>query len=409
LVDYAKVREYKEHFLHTYFRFIGPKILQSKEYKDFTKKASYWLKEYAVYKILKERHHLLSWEAWPEADSKASSQLIDKVAQEAQEEFNWFCFLQFLCDRQFKAAKVYAEQQKVFLMGDIPILLGRDSADVWLHRELFDLNFSAGAPPDFLSELGQNRGFPIYNWEAIANRNYDWWIQRLRWASRHYHIYRIDHIVGFFRIWSIPIGMTGKDGYFIPKDKQRWIDHGQKIMLIMINACDMLPIGEDLGIVPPEVKKSLAALGICGTRVMRWERNWDADSDFIFPHDYAIESMTTVSTHDTETLQQWWRNNMVEAKLFAKFKGWTYQPHLSCDHLKEILWDSHHSASLFHINPLQEYLGLIPGLSWNNPDDERINLPGLMIDRNWCYRLRPSIEDLIQQSGLKHLIQGLIK
>lgn len=409
LIDYSKVRENKERFLHHYFQIMGPQILQTDTFQEFIQQSNFWLKGYAVYKILQKKYHGLSWEAWPETESSIHPKLIDSIALQSPEEFNWFCFLQFICDQQLKSVKAYAKQQNVFLMGDIPILIGRDSVDVWLHRDLFDLDVSAGAPPDFFSELGQNWGFPIYNWDMMANRQYEWWIQRLRWASRYYHIYRIDHIVGFFRIWTIPLGMTGKDGYFNPQDNLSWIDHGQKLMLMMINACDMLPIGEDLGVVPSEVRKCLSALGICGTRVMRWERDWDFGGHFIFPQDYAIESMTTVSTHDTETLQQWWNDNHLEAQLFAQFKGWSYQPQLSREYLREMLWDSHHSSSLFHVNLLQEYLGLIPGLSWENPSDERINIPGLMIDRNWCYRLRPSLEELIQKSDFKHLMQELIK
>lgn len=408
-VDYARIREYKERFLRHYFRFMGSQIIKSEAFERFTQAAQYWLKGYAVFKILKRRHHWMSWETWPEVESNSTAELLDSIIYNEQEEFNWFCFLQFLCDQQLKTAKNYAFSKNVFLMGDIPILTSRDSADAWLHKEIFDFNFSAGAPPDMFSELGQNWGFPIYQWQELANQNYQWWIQRLQWASRYYHIYRIDHIVGFFRIWSIPLGLTGKDGHFTPKEENTWIDQGQKILMMMLKACDMLPIGEDLGVVPPEARVCLSALGICGTRVMRWERKWKEKGEFIYPHDYPVDSMTTVSTHDSETLKQWWRDYPIEAKLFAEFKGWSYQPSLSREHHREMLWDSHHSGSLFHINLLQEYLGLIPGLSWENPEDERINIPGLVNDRNWCYRIRPSLEMLAQQTSLKYLMQELIK
>lgn len=408
-VDYARIREYKERFLRHYFRFMGPQILKSEAYENFIQAAQFWLKGYAVFKILKRRHHWMSWETWPESESSQALQPLDSVAYHEQEEFNWFCFLQFLCDQQLTAAKEYAFRKNVFLKGDIPILIGRDSADAWLHKELFDFNFSAGAPPDMYSEIGQNWGFPIYDWQAHAKQKYQWWIERLRWANRYYHIYRIDHIVGFFRIWAIPLGLTGKDGHFNPKGEDTWIDQGQKILMMMINACDMLPIGEDLGVVPPEVRICLSALGICGTRVMRWERKWTQNKEFIFPHDYPPDSMTTVSTHDSETLRQWWKDFPIESKEFAEFKGWFYQPSLSREHYREILWDSHHSGSLFHINLLQEYLGLIPGLSWDKPEEDRINIPGIVNDTNWCYRIRPSLEELAQQTSLKHLMQELIK
>jgi 4-alpha-glucanotransferase len=408
-IDYGRVREYKERFLRHYFHFVGSQLLKSTAFEHFIQEAGFWLKGYAVFKILRKSHQGMSWETWPADESTITPHLIDSVANHQQEEFNWFCFLQFLCDQQMKAAKTHADYQNIFLMGDIPILIGRDSADVWLHRNLFNLEYSAGAPPDMFSESGQNWGFPIYQWETIAHQNYQWWIERLRWANRYYHIYRIDHIVGFFRIWAIPLGLIGKDGYFIPSDETTWIDHGQRIMLMMLKACDMLPIGEDLGVVPPQVRTCLSALGICGTKVMRWERKWKEGGKFILLQDYPVDSMTTVSTHDTETLRQWWRDYSIEAQLFAQFKGWSYHSTLSHEHCREILWDSHHSASLFHINLLQEYLTLIPGLSWPNLDDERINIPGLISDRNWRYRLRPSLEELAQQSSLKYLMQELIK
>lgn len=294
-------------------------------------------------------------------------------------------------------------------MGDMPILIDRDSADVWLHPSLFDLSYSAGAPPDMFTSDGQNWGFPIYNWEALAETHYQWWVDRLQWSSHYFHIYRIDHIVGFFRIWSIPVGLKGNEGFFIPKDENTWVDHGQRLMLMMLNACSMLPIGEDLGVIPPNVRACMKALGICGTRVMRWERNWEGDQSFIPPEQYQVESLTAVSTHDSETLQQWWQNHPEEAQLYCQLKGWNYHPILSRDYHLGILWESHHTNSLFHINPLQEYLALVPGISWPNVEDERINTPGSFSDKNWSYRMRLSLEDLFQQSTLIHTIQELIR
>ncbi len=407
-IEYAHVRENKERFLHHYYQTAGSKLLKSEAYQHFYHSTP-WLKGYAVFKILKKRHYWSNWESWPENERILTAHVIDHIEASEQEEFNWHCLLQFLCYSQIRAVKMYASQKRVWLMGDIPILIDRDSADVWLHRDLFDLHYSAGAPPDMFSENGQNWGFPIYDWTALAHQENRWWIDRLQWASRYYHIYRIDHIVGFFRIWAIPVGFQGKDGHFIPKNEDLWIDHGQRIMLMMLKACEMLPIGEDLGVVPPEVRACLSALGICGTRVMRWERKWKENGQFISPQNYPIDSMTTVSTHDSQTLQQWWKSNPEEALIFARFKGWSYQPLLSRDHHREILWDSHHSGSLFHINLLSEYLTLIPGLTWPNPEDERINIPGILSPHNWSYRLRPSLEELAQQETLRHLMQELIK
>lgn len=406
-VDYARVRENKERFLRSYFQLFGPKVLKSQAYQQFVEQAA-WLKGFAAFKILKERYQWSAWQTWPEPERSPTPEFLDKLSVQEQEEFDWHYFLQFLCDQQLNTVKKYAQEKGILLMGDIPILIDRESADVWQHQELFNLDYSAGSPPDIYSENGQNWGFPIYRWEVMEKQNYQWWTSRLQWANRYYHIYRLDHIVGFFRIWATPLTHPGKEGHFIPQDESTWIDHGQRILLMMLNASEMLPIGEDLGVVPPEVRTCLSALGICGTRVMRWQRRWNEDGQFISPQDYPIDSMTTVSTHDSETLQHWWKAYPIEAQLFANFKGWSYQPLLSHDHHREILWDSHHTSSLFHINLIQEYLALIPGLSWPTPEEERINIPGLISDRNWTYRLRLPLEELIQQKSLTHLMKELI-
>lgn len=407
-VQIQAIREHKETFIRHYSNLVGQKLRQSMDFARFIDETAFWLKGYAAYKILKERYHQKSFETWDEKYQNPDEETIDILLQENSQTFDLICLTQFLCDKQLKEAKNYATSKKVHLMGDIPILVCRDSADVWQHRELFDLNYSAGAPPDPLGKEGQNWGFPIYRWNALVDQNFKWWIERLKTASRYYSIYRIDHIVGLFRIWSIPAGKPCLEGFFIPEEEALWIDRGQKILSTFLTHCEMLPIGEDLGTVPPEVRKCMSTLGICGTKVMRWERKWEEDGSFILPQDYPIDSMTTVSTHDTETLIQWWTHQTEEAIRYAEEKGWTYHPILSRDHLREILWDSHHTSSLFHINPIQEYFALVPGFSWNDMEEERINVPGTVTDKNWCYRLRPSLEELNQQHTLRSLIKELI-
>lgn len=406
-IDYLAVKEYKERFLTHYLKYAKQKLLSSTNFVHFMRDANFWIKGYAAFKILKLKNQFTSWQDWSEAEKNPDAAFIDTIISSEKETFDAICLVQYLCDQQLRAANMHGIHKQVFIMGDIPILIARDSADVWLHRTLFDLHYSAGAPPDPLGEFGQNWGFPIYCWDELANQNYRWWIQRLRWAERYYCLYRIDHVVGLFRLWSIPEGKNISEGKFIPENESIWIEHGKRILLSFLKECKMLPIGEDLGTVPPEVRGCLNELGICGTRVMRWERKWSGDKAFILPLDYAIDTMSTLSTHDTETIQQWWSNRQEEAEAFAKMKGWTYHPILSREHHHAIIWDSHHTSSLFHINPLQEYFALLPGFSWPKPEDERINTPGTVNERNWSYRLRPSLEELSQQETLKHIMRAL--
>ena len=176
----------------------------------------------------------------------------------------------------------------------------------------------------------------------------------------------------------------------------------------MLETCFLLPIGEDLGTVPTEVRKTMADLGICGTKVMRWERYWEEDSSFIPLDKYPQESMTTVSTHDSETLLGWWQEQEKEAKAFCKEKGWTYSKELSHEKYTEILRASHHTSSLFHINLIGEYLAAFPDLSWASSKEERINIPGTTGKQNWSYRIRPTLEEVSEHEGLAYMVQSCL-
>lgn len=164
----------------------------------------------------------------------------------------------------------------------------------------------------------------------------------------------------------------------------------------------MLPIGEDLGHVPNSIKLHLNSLGICGTKVIRWER----EGQFYIPYrNYTPLSMSTVSTHDTETLIDWWQNQPHESKAFAAFKGWTWEHELSQEHHFEILRDSHQTPSLFHINLLPEYLAQAPEFTWGH---DRINQPGVRSKKNWSYRLRPTTDEMINNSQLQQVLKACV-
>jgi 4-alpha-glucanotransferase len=200
------------------------------------------------------------------------------------------------------------------------------------------------------------------------------------------------------------------EGTFEPEDPKLWIAHGEKILRMMLDSVSMLPIGEDLGVIPPEVRICLLKLGICGTKVMRWERDWHAPGQPYIPFDqYPKASMTTLSTHDSEQLELWWATHPEEAKVFAEMKGWDYTRDLSNERYRQILWDSHHTSSLLHINLLQEYLALFPELRSGNFEDERINVPGVISNRNWSCRYSSSVEHLVEHGGLKQLMRDLTR
>jgi len=405
-VEYEKIYPLRNHFLKEYFKKYSESILSSENYRQFYNDNT-WLDEYSLFKALKEDSNWQNICSWPNEIRFPTKEKLAELKSKFEVRIDFHNFVQYFCFQQMKQVKEMAKQHHVFLKGDIPILLDKESASVWLNKDFFLMNYTAGAPPDSYSDEGQNWQFPLYNWEKMELDNYRWWKQRLSLASRLYDIYRIDHIVGFYRIWGIPIGKNVREGGFIPENSDLWIEHGEKIMSMMIDATPMLPIGEDLGSVPNEVRASLTSLGICGTKVVRWERYWNEyGAPYIASRDYAPLGVTTVSTHDSETLRQWWETSFEEASAYAKSRGWDYMTPLTRKMRQQILKDSNTTTSLFHIHLLHEYLAGFSDLVWNDPQLERINIPGVISPNNWTYRFKDPIETIIKHNELAEFIKS---
>lgn len=178
--------------------------------------ANPWAKPYAVYAVLKERNGEASWKSWAE-DSCPSPARVSALFRKLHVDALFQCWMQFEAEAQFKVTCDKLTESGVYLKGDIPILLNEDSADVWYNRKYFSLSDRAGAPPDMFSYSGQNWGFPTYRWDVLEQDGFKWWRDRLAEAAKFYHAYRIDHVLGFFRIWAIPeCERTGILGHFSP-------------------------------------------------------------------------------------------------------------------------------------------------------------------------------------------------
>ncbi len=404
-VLYASVKEMKLAFLRTYYEKEGMKLLKTSAFEEFASNNK-WLIPYSLFKVLKDRCNQKSWMHWEKSLKNPNIPLLlDKFAKEIP----FYLCLQYLCFLQLSDVKKELSKKGILLKGDIPILISPDSADCWSQPELFSFSEAAGAPPDAYNAEGQYWGFPLLNWEKIKATDFAWWKERLKTASQYYDIYRIDHAVGFFRLWAIPLNEQPKKGRFVPEDKKMWTVEGKKILQHLLKASTMLPIAEDLGDVPPEARECLTELGICGTKVLRWERDYKKGGTYLPYEHYPALSLTTLSTHDSETLQLWWMENTEDVNAFCAFKGWEYTPTLSFEHRLALLKDSHSTPSLFHINLLQEYLALFPDLVSLNPMDERINIPGRVLSSNWSYRFRPFLEDIILHKGLTASMQRVLE
>jgi 4-alpha-glucanotransferase len=405
-IDYPAIRQQKHEFLKLYCSQMAEQLTSTPEYARFVS-SNWWLEGYALYKVLKRAANGAHWEHWPAPLSSPDPEQLKQLVSQHRALVDQEILIQYLCAQQLAAARAYAESHGVLLMGDIPILIDRDSADVWLYRANFDILNSAGAPPDPLGPEGQDWGFPPYHWPTLAQDNYGWWRKRLELAGNYFQLVRIDHIHGFFRIWTIPRGRPSSEGHFDPPNQAEWADHGSRLLKMMVEFSSILPIGEDLGTVPVATRTCMHELGICGTRVMRWQRQWQGDRSFIPLNQYDPLSLTTVSTHDSEPLKLWWRTDPEASSTLAHELNWSYSPDISTDQQKVLLAMSHRTSSLFHVNLLQEYLQCFEGMSWNDPTIDRINVPGTVGPNNWSSRLRPSIEELISHQDLQNWLKTL--
>lgn len=404
-ISFSTVLTRKMRVLFLYYKKYGKIFLNKPHFLSFLETTS-WIKPYALFKVLQHNMGHVAFSFWPDEIKYTSNETIQKLMETHKEEMHFYLILQYLCFTQMKEVKEIAHKYNVFIKGDIPILISPDSADVWFEPELFNLDVSIGAPPDAYCKEGQNWGFPGPRWVDMKKTNFTWWKNRLQYASYFYDIYRIDHAVGLFRLWAIPRGHASKDGYFTPSEEHLWGLHGKELLEILCMT-PMLPIAEDLGSVPSIVRPILEKMGIPGTKVMRWERDWEGDSHFIDPLKYPKISLTCLSTHDSPTLEQWWRDYPEEAKAYAKQKKWNYSSKISYEQRQSFLKESVKSSSIFHINLFSEYLALLPEFVNANPDHERINIPGTLQPSNWTYKFRKSVEDMTSSFALKEELKKI--
>lgn len=350
-----------------------------KKFEDFKNENSYWLKDYALFKVLKELHQNKSWEDWDENYKNRDENALAEIEEQYSDRLNFRYWLQWQLYEQFKTAKKYATDKNILMMGDLPFLVSRDSADVWAHRRYFNMDLSSGAPPDMYFYLGQRWGTPTYNREEMEKDNYLYVKEKLKYAENFYDLYRIDHFVGFFRLWSIPNDCPpdkgGLCGKFDPANESVWEETGKKLLDVMIENSSMMPCAEDLGTVPWCSPKVLWEYGIPGMNVQRWVKDFNNDAKFINPENYRINSVSTISTHDSSTIIDWWHNEAgtIDEKLFQRLCSEKQIPSEKYAEIVRDLFDYEKSKhgrlfwkdSIDSIEKLENILGLKRDSCWD--------------------------------------------
>jgi 4-alpha-glucanotransferase len=358
-----------------------------------------WLRDYALFRVIKDKMAGQNWEAWPEPYRDRDMKALDALEQKEKKALRFQKWLQWQLHCQFAKTHKTLTKMGIFLMGDIPFLVSRDSADVWARRKNFKLEFSSGAPPDLYFADGQEWGMPPYDWDHLESTQYEYFIQKLRYASCFYDMFRIDHFIGLFRLWVFPrvkIEGAPKHGSYDPPDQNVWEAQGRKILKAFLSASSMLPCAEDLGVVPECATQVLAQEAIPGMEIQRWTRDWDTTGDFKAPEQYRKNAVATLTTHDMNAFTAWWETETLPAERdrFWSYLGLAGEPtsHASAAFLAEALSKVSRSHAIFCIESIQDWLSL--GHIFGKADPQvRINIPGVVSPKNWTLRAPVALEE----------------
>jgi 4-alpha-glucanotransferase len=369
---------------------------------EFAERNRQWLDDYALFRALKQRFKFAAWEKWPAGLRQREPRAIAAARRTMSRSISRFVYWQYLAHRQWAQARVYARGLGVMLGGDLAFSGARDSAEVWAHADLFDLERTVGAPPDDFNPDGQRWGLPMPRWDRINSSGFALLRERIRHARELYDFVRIDHVVGFYRTFSFGLTPDG-DGMFTPAEEPDQRVQGETMMRAILDAANgTIVTAEDLGMIPPFVRTSLTELDVPGYKVMRWEKTGRGTPDeaFIPPSEYPKISLATTGTHDTSTLAVWWdETSEDERQQMLRMLGRQDAPDASVafrDVHDAMLAALYGAGSSLVITPIQDLFG------WR----ERINFPGTVDSTNWCWRMPMAVEDLLG-SGISTRIAQL--
>lgn len=406
-LDFTAIYKKKIAFLKRYFDIHFEMLCKDPKFEKFIQKHD-WLKSYSVYSALAEKFGSNLWKSWPKAYHEPKKEDIDRWEQENKQTALFYKFCQYICFNQLLSVKKVADKAGIFLKGDIPILISPFSSDVWYKRRYFCLEKEVGSKPSNYDPKGQHWGFPSFNWQAHIDDGFSWWKYRLSIMGLFFSMYRIDHCAGLFRLWLIPYGKNPIDGTFYPKAEEEMLKLGQKVLTNILKGSKMLPIAEIMGDPPLFIKETLIKEGVPSLKVIRYPKAPLKKPTFDKIDHLNKLSLSSLSTHDISPMRLWWEEKPEFAKAFAKAYGLNYEKKLSTQIQYEILKLCHSSKSLMHANLLLEYLSVVPELSWEDPSDDVINVPGTENTFNWTYRHKTCIEAMVENSKLREIMRSLV-
>ena len=343
----------------------------------FERENESWLPDYALFMALKRHYQMASWSEWPEDIRLHKREALEQARRELTDDVELFVYIQLLFFTQWTALKKYINAQGIHIIGDLPIYVAMDSADVWAEPEMFRLNERrvptevSGVPPDYFSEDGQLWGNPLYNYEAMEKTGFGWWIRRIGGAEKLYDVIRIDHFRGFESYWAVPYGeKTAKKGKWVKGPGMRLVG----TLTGWFHSIEF--IAEDLGYATPEVAKLLADSRLPGMKVLEFAFNPHEPSDYL-PHFYTENCVCYTGTHDNAPLGEWLEEGDKKELAHAKkYLGLNEEE----GHVFGVIRGGMSSVAKLFVAQMQDYLEL--------GKYNRMNTPG-KASGNWEWRMLP--------------------
>lgn len=446
-VKHGRVRKAKMALLEKAFvRFEQGGAAAPAGFEAFCNEEAAWLKDYAFFRALMEENGGKEiWDQWKEEhrSPKAAREWLAAQSADKRKQFDgrtrFFQYVQWVAFDQWKAAREYAEERGVALMGDIPFGVNLYSADVYSRRDEFALDWSGGAPPEpyfkddeFTQKWGQNWGIPLYRWDVMRGRHLDWWRWRVRGVQKILHVFRIDHVLGFYRIYAFPWRPTrnaeflplsfeqmrektgGDFPQFYPRDDSTWENceanrrEGEEYLRAVLEEARATRVaGEDLGTVPDYVRPSLRSLGIAGFKIPQWENHPDGRS--ISGADYQRLSVATYATHDHKPLRAMWeeafeepssteeqaRQDLTKIAEFAGFPAPTAENDFDRDFYEPVMEALFRSESWIALVMITDLLAR----------KDRFNVPGTAASSNWSRRMGKTVRGLKESRSVRKRMQ----
>ncbi len=380
-VDFSRVTRWKEQLLFLAFKQFTDRTPDDKivgEFELFCQDESDWLDDYALFSAIKIDHQKVSWNEWSLNLRMNHEDAIEKYKKHNSHKVRRQAFIQFLFFKQWRAILAYAHKKGIKIIGDIPLFVAFDSADVWAHPELFDLNVKrkprtvAGVPPDYFSQTGQLWGNPHYRWAQHKKTGYEWWKSRFKKTLELVDVLRVDHFRGFGGFWEVRAGEpTAQNG--------RWVQGpGSTFFKEIQKSLGVLPIiAEDLGVITQDVNEMLNDLNYPGMRILQFGFGSDANDAFL-PHNYCKNCVAYTGTHDNATARGWYLDAPDNEKEFARKYLNSSGKNIAWNMLKAV-WASRADLALA---PMQDFLNL--------GNEARMNFPG-KLGGNWDWRMPANV------------------